>query len=235
MSKLSILHLYPETLKLNGEFGNVLALQVRSEARGIASEIVRNELAEPLPKSRPDIMFLGSGTLSAMKLAGNDLASKSKRIHEWVASGTKVLAVGAGFDLISKEIEYPDGALVTGLGLTDTRHKITAEHRVGEVLVGESLAGFINTNRKIVRDGISEPIGVVTSSDEPALVGYVDGFFDGSVMASNIQGPLLPMNPGLADRILAGVFPDIVWDESIQPYDSLATSARQAISLRVNG
>jgi CobQ-like glutamine amidotransferase family enzyme len=43
MSNFSILHLYPNTLHLNGEAGNVLALTERGKEHGLVMELNRVE------------------------------------------------------------------------------------------------------------------------------------------------------------------------------------------------
>lgn len=233
MPNLLILHLYPETLRLNGETGNILALKVRAQEFGLNVRVVKLAVGEQLPNKRPDVIFLGSGTITAMKVAAKDLAEKDIQIHKWVALGTKVLAVGAGFDLISQEIELPSGEVIRGLGLTNTYHQITGTYLVGEVVLNNGLAGFINSDRNIRRADSKLELGVVTSSDESRLVGHVDGYRDGKVMASNVQGPLLPMNPKLADELIGWIFPKLAKPKSLQKFDLLAGKSRKAISIRV--
>jgi CobQ-like glutamine amidotransferase family enzyme len=233
MAELSILHLYPHTLRLNGEAGNVTALSVRGASYGLKVKTSFLEISQALPTKRPDVVFLGSGTLSATKLAAEDLVSKSQTIHRWVTEGTKVLAVGSGFDLISQGLELLDGTFIAGLGLTNTTHKIETQHLVGEVVLSGGLAGFVNTNRSIHRGSGSFELGKVTASDLPSLVGYVDGYFDSKVMASNVQGPLLPMNPKLADELFAQLYPQLTKPAALRKLDQLASKARAAISARV--
>ncbi|MEY4391046.1 MAG: hypothetical protein RLZZ400_789 [Actinomycetota bacterium] len=233
MAELRILHLYPETLRLNGERGNVAALKLRAELAGLSVKISTLEIGESLPSKRPHLIFIGSGTLSATKVAHADLAKKDRQIHAWIAQGLKVLAVGSGFDLVSKSLELPDGSFLEGLGLTNTTHKIEASYVVGEVWLSEGFAGFVNSNRLIVRGAPGLELGAVRSSDNAGLVAYVDGYQDGKVMASNVQGPLLPMNPQLADRLLSWVFPDYEKPKAADKYDRLAKKARAAILARV--
>lgn len=235
MSNFTILHLYPETLRLNGELGNITALVKRAESFGLSSKVSRLELGGKLPKTRPNLIFIGSGTLSATKLAAADLIDKDQEIHRWIAAGTKLLAVGSGFDLAAKELELPDGEFLQGLGLTNTSHRVTSTHLVGEVVLDSGLAGFINSNRLIIRADSKFALGKVVSSDEAKLVGYVDGYYDGKVMASNVQGPLLPMNPKLADQLITSIFPKLPKPKGLTLLNSLASKARGAISNRVNG
>lgn len=231
MPKFSILHLYPESLHLNGEGGNVIALVERGKAYSLDVTLQSVELGENLPSSRPDLIFIGSGILGAVKIVSQDLENKSRTILEWVNAGTKVLAVGGGFDLISNGLEVDPGQTLFGLGLTNTKHRITGEHLVGEVLTETGLAGFINWNREIVRISEDAALSTVTASDESRLVGYLDGYRSGNVLATNIQGPFLPMNPHVADELL-GITGEAT--AKIATLNFLAEKAREAISRRVS-
>ena len=233
MAELRITHLYPDTLRLNGEVGNLMALKQRAEQSGITVRISRVEIGQALPTKRPHIIFIGSGTLGATKAAQTDLASRANLIHKLIALGTKVLAVGTGFDLISQRLHLPDGSTLEGLGLTNTTHSVTGNHLVGEVWVSESFAGFINSDREIVRGASGQELAVVKYSDNDALVNYVDGYQDGKVMASNIQGPLLPMNPKLTDQLLGWVFSKEDLGRPSPKLVLLAKQARAAILGRV--
>jgi CobQ-like glutamine amidotransferase family enzyme len=233
MADFSILYLYPQTLRLNGESGNVRALDVRASEMGLAVKTTFVEVGQTLPTKRPNLIFIGSGTLAGTKLAAEDLKTKSNVIHQWVTQGTKVLAVGSGFDLVSQGLVLLDGTFIDGLGLTNTTHTISNEHLAGEVTLTGDLAGFINSNRLISRGTGSFEIGEVLSSDMANLVGYVDGYRDGKVMASNLQGPLLPMNPALADELISWIYPKLSKTEELRKFDRLASKARAAIASRV--
>ena len=233
MPELRILHLYPETLRLNGEVGNVTVLKVRAQLAGLTVKVSALEVGSPLPSKRPHLVFLGSGTLSATKVAHADLQSKQNPLHRWIAQGTKVLAVGAGFDLISQRLELSDGSVLEGLGLTNTSHRITSSYRVGEVWISQDFAGFINSDREIVRGADGFELGTVVHSDNSELVGYVDGYQDGKVLASNVQGPLLPMNPKFADLLLSWMLPELGKIQGVEKFNKLAKAARTSILGRV--
>lgn len=233
MARFALLHLYPTTLHLNGEVGNVVAITERGKSLGVEVTVQSAELNEALPKARPDLIFIGSGILSAVRVASVDLKAKAQEILEWVQAGTKVLAVGAGFDLISKGLEVEPGQTLFGLALTDTTHRVTANHLVGEVVTDNGLAGFFNWNREIQRDSIENAFSTVISSDNPNLIGYIDGYRSGNILATNVQGPFLPMNPSVADDLL-GISIESAKPVRIMTLDELAQNAREAISRRVN-
>lgn len=233
MANLSILHLFPNTLRLNGEVGNVMALSQRAKSSGFKVSISNYEVFESTPKVRPDIVFIGSGTLQSTLVALKDLSRIDRHLHQWVEQGTKILAVGSGFDLVSQGLILADGTNIPGLGMTNTTHRITDSYRVGEVVVSADLAGFINSDREVIRGDESLALGIVTASDEKNLVGYIDGYCDGKVWASNIQGPFLPMNPKFADEILVAVASTYKKSTESRALDKLSSKAREAISIRV--
>jgi CobQ-like glutamine amidotransferase family enzyme len=233
MASLTILHLYPNTLHLNGEVGNVLALRRRAELYGLKVSVKSIEIGDELPKVRPSLVFIGSGTLQATLTAAKHLLKLDHLIQHWVSQGTKVLAVGTGFDLISQGLILADGTTIPGLGLTNTTHRITGKHLVGEVVIGNDFAGFINSDREISRLEDSLALGLVKHSEESKLVNYLDGYSDGKIWATNVQGPFLPMNPRFADEILLSIVPNYAKAASARPLDSLASKARKAISSRV--
>jgi CobQ-like glutamine amidotransferase family enzyme len=69
---------------------------------------------------------------------------------------------------------------------------------VGEVAgtteLGE-VAGFVNYGAEYERDAGVAPFARLTSGAE-------DGLVAGDLIATNLHGPLLPMNPAWADRLL---------------------------------
>lgn len=233
MSNLSILHLLPKTLKLNGEAGNVAALNARASSAGISVRIELCDLTDSLPSRRPEIIFIGSGTISATLAAAEYLSRNKNLLLTWVSEGSTVVAVGSGFDLIAKAFTLETGASVLTLGLTDTSHSETDKHLVGEVVLDNGQAGFINSDRRIIRDRDDLAFGTVASSDEPALLGYQDGYRFGNIWASNVQGPWLPMNPEIADEILTSQISGYHPSPEMELISDLARKARLAISARV--
>lgn len=235
MNNLTILHLLPKTLKLNGEAGNVAVLKARALSAGISVHVDLCDLTDSVPNRRPEIIFIGSGTTSATLAASEFLGVNRNQLLSWVSDGSTVVAVGSGFDLIAKSFTLETGAVVPTLGITDTTHIETAKHLVGEVVLDNGQAGFINSNRRINRETKELVFGTVTASDEKALIEYQDGYRAANIWASNVQGPWLPMNPEIADEILASLFSGYQPTPEMLEITDLARKARSAISARVGG
>jgi CobQ-like glutamine amidotransferase family enzyme len=234
LSNLTILHLLPKTLKLNGEAGNVAVLNTRASSAGISVRVELCDLTDSLPSRRPEIIFIGSGTISATLAAAEFLTLNRDLLLTWVSEGSSVVAVGSGFDLISNSFTLESGASVPTLGLTDTSHYETNKHLVGEVVLENSAAGFINSDRRISRKDENYAFGLVVSADDKALVGYLDGYRAKNIWASNVQGPWLPMNPEIADEILSSQIGGYQPSSEMLEISDLSEQARLAISRRVS-
>lgn len=231
MAELHITHLYPETLRLNGEAGNITALTKRANWSGLSVEVTPVELGHKLPK-RTDILFIGSGTLSATRLAADAL---QKHQREITSADYRVLAVGSGWDLISEHFSAEGDAIAT-LGLTPTNHTSTSVHLVGEVVIGDGanpLAGFINSDRVITGLDVTTALGRIEASDDARLVGTLEGYRSGRILAARLQGPLLPMNPSLADDLLTSVLGSSYQSTAVRA-DDHAHQARLAIASRLH-
>ena len=231
MADLRITHLYPELLTLNGEKGNIAALVKRANWCGLEAEVTAVEHGHHLPR-HTDILVIGAGTNSAAKLAAEAL---QKHAREIANADYQVLALGSGWDILAESFTV-DGEAVPTLGLTATNHTATGTHLAGEVVLGDGanpLAGFINTDRVITGIDESLALGRVSVSDDERLVGLLEGYFSDRILAARLQGPLLPMNPLLADELLMRVL-GAKYQVRADAADQQAKLARQAIAGRLN-
>lgn len=234
MTVLRILHLYPRELGINGDAGNVLALAERARWRGIDAEVVEYAAGGELP-SGVDLIHIGSGPLSSQRAVHADALRIAPRLREWRDAGVPILAIAGGWQLLGTEFVSPDGETIPGAGVFPTRSTLGTKRHVGEIVVrmsdGTSLAGFENHSASTVLEG-GEPLGrVVTGTGNG---GGTEGIVLGSSIGTHLHGPLLPMNPVLAERLLATALrselPPVTQTERVDRY---ATNARRAIADRV--
>jgi hypothetical protein len=234
VSVLRILHLYPRELGINGDAGNVLALAERARWRGVDAEVVPYAAGGELPQG-VDIVHIGSGPLSSQRAVHADVLRIAPRLRDWRDAGIPILAIAGGWQLLGAEIETPDGETLAGAGVFPTRAALGAKRHVGEIVVrlddGRTLAGFENHSARTVLDG-AEPLGRVVSGT--GNDGTLEGVRVGSSIATHLHGPLLPMNPGLADRLLSlalrGEVAPVAQTERVDRY---AVNARRAIADRL--
>jgi CobQ-like glutamine amidotransferase family enzyme len=206
MTTIRIVQLYPDLLGVTGDRGNVEVLAARASLAGHDSDVVLVGRGEDAPEAA-DVVVIGNGPLSALRVVSDDLLARREWLAAQLAGGAAVLAVGGGAELLSAGIDLLDGTSLPGLGLVPARVARTRQRRVGYVVadtVDGRLVGF--------EDHASE---WTLSPDADAAIRYGrviagnGGFADGhetiasdGLYATNVQGPVLPLNPGLADALL---------------------------------
>ncbi len=182
---ITVLHLYPRELGINGDVGNVMALEKRARWRGMELHVVSHEVGAALVE-RPHLVHIGSGPLSDQQRVRDDLASNGATLRSWAESGVPFLAIAGGWQLLGRETTSEDGVITQGVGVFPTTTVLSTTRVVREVWTPE-VAGFENH-------------GAVTAGIPDGTVGLV--FEHLSSVATNLHGPFLPMNPAWADRLL---------------------------------
>jgi hypothetical protein len=244
MTELRIVHLYPAELGLNGDRGNVLALRRRLEWRGVSVAIVDVAPGDSLPDSA-DLVHVGSGARSARDAVLPDAREHGPLLREWAAAGVPMIAIGAGMHLFAQRIVDLEGRPHEGLGLLPITVRDARSRAVGEALgvprADGRLAGFVNHGVSVdVHDG--DPLTVLDRG--PGNTGTADGADRGegvrlgALIGTHLGGPVLPMNPFLADELLVAALarhgrglPEA--DERIARVDERARRARAAIAERL--
>jgi CobQ-like glutamine amidotransferase family enzyme len=207
MTTLRIVQLYPDLLGVTGDRGNVEVLAARASLAGHETEVTPVALGDDAP-AEADIVVIGNGPLSALRVVRDDLADRREWLAALIGAGAVVLAVGGGSELLSEGIDLVDGSHLDGLALIPARVGRTKQRRVGYVVadtVDGKLIGFEDHASlwRLGDPGIA--YGTVTAGN-----GGIEGGFEtvrmGTVFATNVQGPVLPLNPDLADALLALAF-----------------------------
>jgi CobQ-like glutamine amidotransferase family enzyme len=193
---ITIVHLYPRELGINGDIGNVTALRRRAEWRGADVDIVNVGAGDRLPPDA-DLVVIGSGPSSARRPLHADIARHAGRLQSWADDDIPFLAVAAGWQLLGREVIESDGTVSMGAGIFPSVARVSAHRTVGEV-AGESslgeVAGFVNYGAETVVDAGVTALARLASGDEGIVVG--------NRIATHLHGPFLPMNPAWADRLL---------------------------------
>jgi len=182
---ITIVHLYPRELGINGDVGNVMALTKRAQWRSMPVQVVDHYPGAALP-SVAHLVHVGSGPVSAQQLVWDDLDRIAPVLREWADAGVPFLAIAAGWQLLGRSVTALDGARRAGAGIFPTDATLT-ERRTANEYWRDDVAGYVN-------------YGAVTTADEGA-VGEL--FEHGSSVATNLHGSFLPMNPAWADRLLS--------------------------------
>lgn len=209
MTTLRIVQLYPDLLGVTGDRGNVDVLAARAAFAGHGADVVAVGVGETAPDTA-DIVVIGNGPLSALRTVRDDLAARTGWIRAQLDAGAAVLAVGGGAELLTSGIDLLDGSDVPGIGLLPARVARTRRRRVGYVVADTEdgrLVGFEDHASEWTLAAASDSglrYGRVLAGNGSLADGGETLRRDG-LYATNVQGPVLPLNPQLADAILTRV------------------------------
>lgn len=200
---LRILHLYPRELGINGDRGNVLVLATRARLRGFAASVLEWELGSTdLPDA--DIVVVGSGPLSAQRAVQPHLLVIAERLRRLADDGVPFLAVSGGMQLLGESVALVDGSTLEGAGVFPVATTLTPTRRVGNIVVDTptgALVGYENHGSTLDVRG-HETLGSVRRGFGNSGQGGGEGIRLGSLVGTHLGGPVLALNPLLADDIL---------------------------------
>ena len=197
---MRIVQVYPELLGTYGDGGNGLVLKERARRRGIDVELVRANMDDPLPAG--DVYLLGGGEDGPQRLAVALLeeAGFSRR----VADGAMVFAVCAGLQMLGSRFSVQGDDEYVGLGLVDAVTTRASTRAVGDLVTtagASTMVGFENHGGETTIGAGVEPFATVARGR--GNDGRFDGFRVGRIWATYAHGPVLALNPWLADAVLA--------------------------------
>ncbi|WP_349897967.1 type 1 glutamine amidotransferase [Parafrigoribacterium soli] len=206
MTTVHLLQLYPDELGVAGDRGNVMALTARLERAGIEASVSHHRAGLSLPDD-PDLVIVGNGPLSAIRNIYADLQSHAEQLRSWASAGVPIFAYGAGAELLGEGITLVDGSVIAGLGIFPFRAARTQTRNVGYVLVESSVgqvAGFEDNASQWRLSPGADAFGALVAGS-----GNGDGKSEGVRLAESIAtqvgGPVLPLNPALTDSLLRAI------------------------------
>lgn len=212
MSSLVIASLTPRLLDIHGDAQNAQVLATRARWAGHEAEVVQVNGAADAAGLRPAAIVIGSGFDSdaAEVLAALDGFADS--LHEWVAAGVPLLAVGLGWELLSAGTEIVQGSALTGLGVFSGRF-VPSERRSGPIVLDSKrgrVVGYEYHYRDYLLGTDEQPLGTVLSGVGNAVetAGLrVEGAVRANAFGTMQRGPILARNPKLADALLGAHAP----------------------------
>ena len=205
---LTIVDVYPGSMFPQGDGGNVRMLEHRARARGVEVETLAAPIGDPLPDG--DFYLLQGAEDEDQPVVARRLAEEGT-LARAAADGRVVVGIGAGYEILGRSFDPPEGMTTEGLGLLDVRTTL-GEHVDNRVVTKPAprlglpaLVGYEWHRGRTTLGPEAEPlaeveVGVCNGGDPPT-----DGAVQGHVLGTYLHGPLLPRNPELADLLLGWV------------------------------
>lgn len=117
---LKIGWLFPDTLFLHGERGNLLALKRFAALAGFEVQIEKIDFhTENFVPGDYDILFCAPGEISSFPVVRDWLLPYRDDIAAFVDGGSPLIVTGTSVALFGRETQRTDGSKVAGLGITD--------------------------------------------------------------------------------------------------------------------
>lgn len=207
---IKICHLYPDTLNLYGDSGNITCMQKRLEWRGINTEVHDISLGQNFNPNDYDIFFIGGGQDFEQSILLDDLkGEKGQNIIKAIEDEKVFLSICGGYQMLGQYYKTWDGKQCDFLGALNLYTIGEKKRMIGDfsfklddVDGGYTVVGFENHSGKTyLGDGV-RPLGTIIKGHGNNSKDGGEGARYKNVFASYSHGPLLPKNPKLCDLIL---------------------------------
>jgi len=234
--KLTLAWLYPDSMSIYGDRGNVIALTKRAEWRGIEVDLLRLAKGDRMDRV-PDIVMFGGGQDREQGLIEQDfLELKGEAMRQAIEADVPVLAVCGGFQLLGHGYRDADGVSIQGLGILDAEAVApprNAKRCIGNIVVdtdfGGELVGFENHGGRTRLGPGAQPLGRVRHGYGNNGEDGLEGVRYRNCFGTYMHGALLPKNPWFTDYLLAAAVRRTYGEVVLEPLDDeLETRAHEA-------
>ena len=232
-NRLTIAHVFPALLGTYGDAGNVSVLRYRAEVRGIRVSIVDVLPGDPVPATA-DLYVIGGGE-DAQEMRATELLRSDSGLSMAVHRGAPVLAVCAGMQILGEWFTDGSDSRVAGLGLLDLRTDRRSVRAVGDVIADTTgvldlptLIGFENHRGATSLGPDARPLARVLHGIGNGAAEPVEGALQGSVIGTYLHGPVLALNPALADYLLTQVVGDLAPMDDVRAEEFRANRFQRA-------
>ncbi len=203
---LVVTTLFPLTTVAAGDEANAVALSRRGTLRGLDVELRAANKPDHVKDS--DLYLVGgNGRAGVVDLA--DLIGATDVVDRVRSGRAAMLAVGAGLDALALSFVDPGGGEHDGLGLAPvtvrpaTSATGTVVTRPNDALGLPALIGWESNDVRTERHPGTAALatlegGAGDRADDPS-----DGVVSGTFVGTRLHGPVLALNPELADLLLA--------------------------------
>ena len=222
-------------LNLYGDRGNIIALTERMQARGIETVTDSVTMGKSFNADDYDILFIGGGQDFEQDVLLSDLnKGKDVQINKAIHSGTVMLAICGGYQMLGKYYKTYDGKMLEYMGALDFYTQGKEERMIGNYAFktkeGIEIVGFENhSGRTYLGSGV-KPLGKV-------IKGYGNNGEDGTegvryknTFGTYSHGPILPKNPDFADLLISKAVENKYGKTELPPLDdTLEAKARAQV------
>ncbi|MCY0881824.1 MAG: glutamine amidotransferase, partial [Firmicutes bacterium] len=193
-----------------GDRGNILSLQQRAQARGIAVQVIAAEVGQPVLWDQVDLVFMGGGEDSHQAFIYQDFMEKKKELAPRLEKGLPMLGVCGGYQLLGHYYRTASGQEIAGIGFLDVVTKAGSRRAIGDVLcasntlglVPQTLVGFENHGGQTFLQNAAQPLAIIAYGQGNNGQDRTEGCVRQHTIGTYLHGSLLPKNPHVADLLI---------------------------------
>ncbi|PID31729.1 glutamine amidotransferase [Candidatus Saccharibacteria bacterium] len=207
--RLHILHLYPDQMNTYGDRGNVITLIKRAEWYGLEPVVHYHHPHRSLP-SQIDLVFGGGGQDSAQSDIQRDILALGDTLRGLAKDGVPMLGICGTYQLFGHRFLAHDGEVIEGIGLFDMETRATKRRLIGNIAVDTTdfgtLYGFENHSGQTYLGASQQSLGKVLRGYGNNDRDKYEGARMHNAIGTYMHGPVLPLNPQLADWLLVTAY-----------------------------
>jgi hypothetical protein len=202
---VNILQLYPNSMNIYGDYGNVLVLKRRLQWYGYTPQLIAYNPGDKFPMDI-DIIVGGGGQDSGQLKIQSDLVSIGPRLKKLADQDVPMLMICGLYQLFGKFFKTAGGETIDGIGLLDTETYGKSERLIGNIIIDSDdfglILGYENHSGQTYLGKKAKPLGLVRlGAGNNTKDGY-EGARYRNVIGSYLHGSLLPKNPAIADFLI---------------------------------
>lgn len=236
--KIRIAHLYPDMLNLYGDRGNIVALTRRMEERGIEVQTEKITMGKSFNSDDYDILFIGGGQDFEQDVLLDDFKKgKDAEIKKAVQSGSVMLAICGGYQMLGKYYKTYDGKMLEYIGALDFYTEGKEERMIGNYAYktkeGIEIVGFENHSGRTYLGDSVEPLGTVISGFGNNGEDGTEGVRFKNTFGTYSHGPVLPKNPEFTDLLISKALENKYGKSELSPLDHTLEDKAKAQVIRL--
>lgn len=203
---LKICHLYPKLLNLYGDIGNIKALKMRAEARGISVELLEVNLGDDIVDA--DIYFMGGGQDRQQIDVADELQKHKDFLLQKRDENKVFLTICGGYQLLGEYYQSIGGEKLMGIGLLNVYTVGGKKRFIGNVtakvdyLEPNTIVGFENHSGRTFLTKDTKAMANVTIGNGNNGEDLTEGARFKNVFGTYFHGSFLPKNPHFTDMLL---------------------------------
>ncbi len=242
---IRVVSLYDDVMNVYADRGNLIAINARGREHGVDVEALGVSLGDPLPADA-DLVLIGGGQDREQGRIADELAARAEQLRRWAGEGVAMLAVCGGFQLFGHWYRDTAGVVLPGAGVFDVTTVAPGPgwpRCIGDVVaralvdgVGE-VVGFENHGGRTYLGPGARPFAMVEYGFGNNGEDGTEGAVRDRAIGTYLHGSLLPKNPALLDRLLAGALShrsghDVQLAALPAPYADRAHASAAAVARR---